>query len=231
MKIGIVGGIGPESTVDYYKRLITGYQKIKADGSYPKIVIDSIDMKGMLDLVAKREWESLVNLLVGALNNLHAAGASFAVIASNTPHVVFDRVKDLSPIPVISIVEEACKKAGELKLKKVGLLGMIFTMKEPFYKNSFQKNGIEVIVPDVKEQEYIHGRICSELELGIVREDTKKEFLGIINRMIKDDLIEGLILGCTELPLILNDGDSSIPFLNTVEIHVESIIKEMSRNI
>ena len=227
MKIGIVGGIGPESTVDYYKRLITGYQKLKTDGSYPQIVIDSIDMKGMLDLVAEREWESLVNLLVEALNNLHAAGASFAVIASNTPHVIFDRVKDLSPIPVLSIVEEARLKAGELKLKKVGLLGMIFTMKEPFYKSNFQKDGIEVM----KEQEYIHDKICSELELGIANNDTKEEFLRIIDRMIKDDSIEGLILGCTELPLILNDGDCRIPFLNTVEIHVESIIKEMRKSI
>ncbi|MBP2655205.1 MAG: aspartate racemase [Firmicutes bacterium] len=227
MKIGIVGGIGPESTVEYYKSIIAEYQKLKTDGNYPQIVIESINMKEMLDLVAQREWNGLVNLLVKALKNLSYVGADFAVIASNTPHIVFDKIKENIPIPVLSIVEETCKKANELKLKKVGLLGTAFTMKEEFYKNCLLKGGIDTVLPVEGEQEYIHEKIFSELEMGIAKESTKKEFIAIINRMIKEDSIEGLVLGCTELPLILKNGDCKIPFLNTVEIHVGSIAKEI----
>ena len=230
MKVGIVGGIGPESTVDYYKSIITEYRKVKQDDSYPEIVIDSINMMKMLDLVLKKEWDNLANMLVQAIGNLKKAGADFAVIASNTPHVVFDRVQALSPLPVFSIVEEACKKAGELKLKKLGLLGTAFTMEESFYKDCFIRNGINIVIPSDAEQKLIHERIFNELESGTVRQETKNEFISIIDRMIKDDFIDGLILGCTEFPLILHNGDCSIPFLNTVEIHVQCIIRELLNN-
>ena len=226
MKVGIIGGIGPESTVDYYKSIITEYRKVKQDGSYPEIVIDSIDMTKMLNLVLGKKWDNLVNMLVQAIENVNKAGADFAVIASNTPHVVFEKVEALSPLPVLSIVEEACKKASELKLKKIGLFGTAFTMRESFYKDCFLRNGINIVIPSESEQELIHVKIFNELELGITKQETKTELIQIIDRMIKNDFIDGLILGCTELPLILNNGDCNIPFLNTIEIHVQGIIRE-----
>ena len=124
-------------------------------------------------------------------------------------------------------MEEAGKKAKELKLGKVGLLGTAFTMKNNFYADIFLKYGIQMVVPALSEQEYIHEKIFHELESGIVKEKTKNEFLAIINRMIKEEHIEGVILGCTEFPLILHDGDAEVPLINTVEVHVLSIIREI----
>lgn len=229
MKIGIVGGIGPESTIDYYRSIICEYQKVKTDGSFPNITIESIDIKKMLGLVSRMELNELIEMLVNALVNLHSAKVDFAVIASNTPHIVFDKVRELSPIPILSIVEETCKKASELKLKKVGLLGINFTMKEPFYERCFNKSGINVIVPDKTEQAFIHEKIFSELQLGIIVKETKDHFLEIIKRMVAEHQIEAVILGCTELPLLLKDRDCDIPLLNTVQIHVQSIIREMKK--
>lgn len=227
MKIGIVGGLGPESTVDYYKSIIAEYRKIITDGSYPQIVIDSVDMNEALGLLYGKDWPALVSLLSNALRNLSLAGADLAVIASNTPHIVFDQVQAKAPIPLLSIVEEAGKKAKKLKLGKVGLLGTAFTMKNNFYGDVFLKYGIETVVPALSEQEYIHEKIFQELELGIVKETTKNDFLRIINRMMKEEQIKGVILGCTEFPLILHEGDAEIPFINTVEVHVLSIIREI----
>ncbi|WP_010236860.1 aspartate/glutamate racemase family protein [Clostridium arbusti] len=230
MKIGIVGGIGPESTVDYYKSLIYKYQKIKTDGSYPKIIIDSIDMKEVLTLVSNKEWYKLVNLIVNSLNNLYMAGATIGVISSNTPHIVFYKIKKLSPMPVLSIVEETRKRAKEMKLKRLALLGTLTTMEEPFYKDSFLKSAIDIVVPRKAEREYIQQRIFTELENGIINRRTRQGFLSIINRMKKEESIDGVILGCTEIPLILKDRDLNIPFLNTVQIHVDGIIEEIRKN-
>lgn len=230
MKIGIVGGIGPESTVDYYKSLIYKYQKIKTDGSYPKIIIDSIDMKEVLSLVSNKQWYKLVDIIVDSLNNLYMAGASIAVISSNTPHIVFYKIKKLSPMPVLSIVEETRERAKELKLKRLALLGTITTMEESFYKDSFLKSAIDIVIPRRAEREYIQQRIFTELENGIINKRTREGFLSIINRMKKEDSIDGVILGCTEIPIILKNGDLDIPFLNTVEIHVDGIIEEMKKN-
>lgn len=225
MKIGIVGGIGPESTLDYYKSIISGYRKEIKDGSYPRIIIDSIDMKEMLEYVAGKEWDALATLLYNSIKALSYGGAEIAVIASNTPHVVFDRVKDLSPIPLLSIVEETCNMAKKMNLARVGLLGTAFTMRENFYKDCFSEKNMEIILPKTKEQEYINEKLFSEIEHGIIKEDTKSGFISIINKMIIEEAVEGVILGCTEIPLILKEGDCSIPFLNTVDIHVQSIIK------
>lgn len=229
MKIGIVGGIGPESTVEYYKSLIYKYQKIKMDGSYPKIIIDSIDMKEVLNLVSKKQWYKLVSLIVTSLNNLYMAGADIAVISSNTPHIVFYKIKKLSPMPVLSIVEETRKKAKELKLRRLALLGTITTMEESFYKDSFLISAIDIVVPRKAEREYIEQRIFAELENGIINNRTREGFLSIIERMKRENSIDGVILGCTEIPIILKNGDIDIPFLNTVEIHVDGIIEEMKK--
>jgi len=224
LKVGIIGGLGPESTVEYYKRIVDGYRKIKNDGSYPKIIIESIDMTEMLGYVNNRDYDGLVCLLAGTLNNLKTAGADFAVISSNTPHIVFDKLEKISPIQLISIVEEAGRKAQKLKLKKVGLLGTSSTMKENFYGDVFKKWNIDVVVPDINDQEYIQQIIFSELEFGIVKAETKKGLIEIIKRMVTEDGIDGVILGCTELPLILQNKDMDIPFIDTVDEHVKSII-------
>lgn len=223
-KLGIVGGIGPESTVDYYRLLIKGYQELKGDGNYPELLINSINMTKMLEMVAKNEMESLVIYLSEALKALASAGAEYAVMASNTPHIVFDQLQVSSPIPILSIVEETCKKVKSLGLKRVGLLGTRFTMQTDYYAKVFERYGISVIVPGQEEQEYIHTKIFSELQSLVVKDETKQGLLAIVKRMNDEEGIEGLILGCTELPLILTQDEFGIKFFNTSLIHVESAI-------
>ena len=227
--IGIVGGLGPESTVDYYKSIIEAF---RTEGSLaaPEIIIYSVDIEEVLALVSRQEWNSLIFLLVEKIKALHRSGADFAVISSNTPHVVFDEVQAKSPIPLLSIVTATLDKAKDLGLRKVGLLGTKFTMQTNFYSRQFSNEGISVVVPSVSDQDYIHGRLMTEIELGIITDETRKGLLAVIERMIDSDKIDGVVLGCTELPLILDKSEFGIPFLNTVAIHVDKIVDYMRQN-
>lgn len=229
MKVGIVGGIGPESTVDYYKSIIVEYQRKCYDDNYPRIVIDSVNMTEMLSCVSAKDWDSLTDLLVKSVECLSMSGADFAVIASNTPHVVFDRVRDKVGLQMLSIVEETCKRARLLGLKRLGLFGTGFTMKENFYRTAFADFGMDIVVPNIDEQDYIHKKLFSEIEFGVIKNETKYGLLSIAGRMCEEDGLDGLILGCTELPLILKDGEGTVPFLNTSQIHVESIVERLAQ--
>ncbi|MCB2296062.1 amino acid racemase [Clostridium algoriphilum] len=223
-KIGMIGGFGPESTLDYYRLLIETYRHQTQKESSPEIIIYSMDMNILLKLVADEQWDDLIEWLVNGIKVLHNAGANFAFISANTPHIVFEKVNELSPIPLLSIVEETCNYMKKTGIKKVGLLGTQFTMRSEFYQKSCNKNHIQVFVPNEKEQDYIQNKLMSEIELGNFFNETRQGLLNIIKRMIEDDSIEGIILGCTELPLILTKSELGIPFFNTTKIHVDSII-------
>jgi len=227
MKIGMVGGIGPESTADYYQRLIRRYRETVDPDGYPQLVIDSIDMTAMLDIVADGDWDSLVDLLRDSIKALKKAGAGLAFIASNTPHVVFDRVQAESPIPLVSIVEAARDEAQRLGIRKAALLGTGFTMSSGYYADVFNKAGIALATPAANEREYIEYKLFSEIEHGIFHNDTRKGLLAIVRRMIKQDGVQGVILGCTELPLILpHDAYEGVPFINTTAVHVERVMEK-----
>lgn len=226
MKIGMIGGIGPESTVDYYQRIIRLYQKNISAEHYPEIVINSINMTAMLRMVSDKDWDGLTGMLADAVNSLYKAGAEFAFMASNTPHIVFEQVRRESPIPLVSIVEAARREADRLALKKVGLLGTLFTMQSSYYQAEFDKSGIAVAVPNEQEQHYIHQKLFSEIEHGIFLEGTRDGLLRIVKRLINDASIDGVILGCTELLLILTRDEYGIPFLNTTEIHVYRVFEK-----
>ncbi|OGU16528.1 MAG: aspartate racemase [Geobacteraceae bacterium GWC2_53_11] len=221
--IGIIGGIGPESTVDYYKRIIESF-RIEGSLAAPEIIIYSINLQEALELVSGEQWERLVYLLVQKIKALQRAGADVAVISANTAHIVFDQVQAKSPIPLLSIVTATRDYADRLGLKKVGLLGTKFTMRSNFFAPPFAARGISVVVPSEVDQEYIHDKLMSEIELGIFTAETRAGLLAVIERMIAADRIDGVILGCTELPLILEKDEFGIPFLNTTAIHVESIV-------
>ena len=223
-KIGIIGGLGPESTIDYYKGIISGLQKYNTK-DYPEIIIESVNMNKVLNYLELENYEEIIDYLSKANTNLAKSNASFSVIASNTPHIVFDEVNNLSSIPMISIVEETFKKVKNDNLQIIGLIGTKFTMEKDFYKKKFINEDIKIVVPDQNQQEYINKTILEEVEYGIVKEETKKNYLNIINKMKEKENIKGLILGCTELHLILNyQDDKDIKFYNTTEIHIESII-------
>jgi aspartate racemase len=225
---GVIGGIGPESTVEYYRLIISLYRQRKKDGSYPQIVINSIDMKKMLDLIEAGELAEVTKYLTGEVRRLADAGADFALLASNTPHIVFEGIRKGSPLPLVSIVEETCKKADSLGLKKVGLFGTKFTMQGRFYEEVFSKRNILIIVPAPGDQDYIHEKYMAELVNGIILDKTKSGLLEIVNSLKEKNGIQGLILGGTELPLILGQTDDrDIPFLDTTRIHVESVVDRL----
>ena len=225
--LGIIGGVAPESTIEYYRFIIESYRSKKQDGSYPPIIINSINMKKMLDLLWGGQLTEVTDYLVDEIKKLSAAGAEFGLIASNTPHLVFDGIRRQSPIPLISIVEAAYEKAKDTGVKKLGLFGTRSTMQGKFYPDIFLKGNIQIVAPDSEEQEYIHTKYMSELVNGIFLDETRNKMLDIVKKM-KDKLgIEGLILGGTELPLILRNTDSGIPLFDTTKIHVEAAVNQM----
>lgn len=222
----MIGGFGPESTIDYYKILIEIYREKFDSNSYPEIIIYSLDIYKLLDRVERQEWDELVAWLLEAISNLKNAGADFAFISANTPHIVFNQLKERSPLPLISIVEETCNATQRLNIKKVALLGTLFTMQSHFYQDVFNQQNIEIIVPNDDEKNYIHQKLMTEIELGIFKSETRLELLEIIKRMIDEEAVQGVILGCTELPLILTEAAFGIPFINPTHAHVNRILKE-----
>jgi len=226
LKIGMIGGIGPESTVDYYQRLIKLYQKNIDGDDYPEVIINSINMTAMLKFVSGKDWDGLTGMLSDAVHLLYNAGADLAFIASNTPHVVFEEVRRAAPIPLISILEATRMEAEKLGLKKVGLLGTLFTMQSSYYQAEFNNSGIAVVVPDEAEKQYIQQKLFSEIEHGVFLNETRNGLLKIVKRLITDESIDGVVLGCTELPLILTKSEYGVPFLNTTEIHAQRIFEK-----
>lgn len=226
--IGLIGGIGPESTVDYYRLIIRGYRKVFQTESYPQVIINSIDMTEMMDFINTNNYSGLVSLFHKELEKLARAGADLAVIAANTPHIVFDSIRKDSPIELLSIVEETRKRAQKLGISRLGLIGTKFTMQEGFYQKEFDKHGIEIFTPDEKDQDYIHEIYFKELVRGIFNDKTIKRLISIAEGMANKYKIDGLILGGTELPLVLSENDfDDIHILNSTEIHVYSIIESL----
>ena len=220
-RIGLVGGLGPEATVDYYRMIINKCRN-EAGGKVPEIIVYSLDLK---DFPRLEERHEIVRWLGGAINALHRAGADFAAITANTPHIVFDELVAVSPIPLISIVEETCQVVQSLNLKKVGLIGTKVTMSSDFYQRVFSAHDISISVPTEQRQNYINDKLVSEIIYNRIIEETRQGLLAIIKRMIENHRIEAVILGCTELPLILTRNEFGIPFLNTTKIHAESIVR------
>jgi aspartate racemase len=226
--VGIIGGIAPESTIQYYRIMMSAYRERKRDGSYPNILINSIDMKLMLDILGANDLLRLTDFLVGEVETLATAGAEFALFASNTPHIVFDEVQQRASVRLISIVEAACDAAFGLGLKKVGLFGTRFTMQGRFYKQVFSRCGIDVVLPSHEEQDYIHSKYMGELVAGVFLPETRDELLSISNRLQKQEGIDGLILGGTELPLLFREkNERNIPFLDTTMIHAFAAVEKM----
>jgi aspartate racemase len=226
--LGIIGGIGPESTIVYYRSIIGAYRELRRDGSYPSILINSTDLTKMLGLIGANQFTEVAEYLADEVKKLAQAGADFGLLAANTPHIVFDEIKRQSPIPLISIVEATCQEAVQLGLKKVGLFGIRFTMQGQFYPDVFSKAGIELTVPLPEDQDYIHDKYLNELVPGKLHTETREHLLEIVDRMIREDGIEGLILGGTELPLILSDSHyHGTPFLDTTQIHVKHAVAEL----
>jgi aspartate racemase len=226
--LGIIGGLGPESTIDYYGRIIALYRERTADGSYPQFIINSINMKKGLDFMDANNLAGMAKYLLNEISKLAQAGATFGLISANTPHIVFDEVAPKSPIPLISIVEATCAAAKARKLKRLALFGTRYTMQATFYPKVFSREGIELLLPNARDQDYIHDKYFNELVSGKFLPETRVGLVAIVDRMKVNSKIDGVILAGTELPLILRDSEHNrIPFLDTTEIHCEAAVTEM----
>ena len=226
--LGLVGGIGPESTIEYYRLIVAAYRTLRPDGSFPPVIINSIDMTKMLALIGANQMNEVTDYLVGEVNKLSRAGAEFGLLAANTPHIVFDDIRSRSKIPLISIVDAACEAAQSKGITRAGLFGTRFTMQGSFYPGVFSKRSIQLVLPDEPDQDYIHDKYMHELVHGLFPDETRRHLFEILDRLINQQHIQALILGGTELPLILRDESyRGIALLDTTRIHVDRAVARM----
>jgi len=223
-RIGILGGLTPESTVPYYLHIIHRYEQLYGDHSYPEIIIYSVSFQQFENWMEKEDWASIEMELLKGLKALKAAGADFAVIATNTMHYLYNKLESESPFPLISLVEATSEEIKNRGIKKVGLIGTRFTMNKSFYHDVLSKYGIETIIPDKDEQDYIGKIIFEELSFGIVLAESRSKYLKIIENL-HDKGAEGVILGCTEIPLLIKQEHTKIPVFDTTSIHSEAALQ------
>ncbi|GEK59192.1 aspartate racemase [Marinococcus halophilus] len=227
-QIGIIGGLGPESTVEYYQSIIKKYQKKENSLQVlPELYINSINMYNIFKYISEERMDDLIEYLGNAARKLELLDVDGIIIAANTPHLVFEEVQKQVEVPMLSIVDAAVEAAENQGAENIGLLGTKFTMEQNFFKKPFIEKGKNIYVPDESTQQYLHEKIVSELENGIVNPETKKEFERITREMIEQHKLDTVILGCTELPMILSEKDFSIPFLDTMQVHVDRIVDFM----
>jgi aspartate racemase len=225
-RAGIVGGLGPESTIDYYRRILEAWEREKPSTA-PSIVIDSLDVRRALHLVDS-DRPGLIEYLLASLHRLAGAGVDFAAMTANTPHIVFDELASRSPVPLVSIVEVCAEEAQRRGLRRLALLGTRFTMEASFYPTVFARFGIAVVPPTDADRAWIHERYVGELLRGQFRDETRRELTSLVARMRDEESIDGVILGGTELPLLLSAPViADVPALDTTELHVAAIVRRL----
>jgi aspartate racemase len=224
-RIGIIGGLGPESTLDYYRGLISAFGQEVKDYNYPEMIIYSMNLGQVLAMFDAADWDGLRDALLDALAAVHRAGADFAAIASNTPHIVWEQIEPVSPLPLVSIVEAVCREIIKRGLKRPGLLGTGLTMRSDYYRRRLLAADVEAVSPQPQDQALIQHFLMTEIEKGIFRQETRAELLAVVDRMRAEQGIDSIILGCTELPLILTEPEYGVPFLNTADLHVQAIVE------
>jgi aspartate racemase len=224
--VGLVGGLGPESTVDYYRRLLDGWKR-GDPGSAPSIIIDSLDAQLALHLV-RQDRRALFEYLLASLRRLAGAGVDFAALTANTAHIVFDDLAAHSAIPLLSIVEVCIAEAKRRGLRRLALLGTRFTMEATFYPEVAARQDVSLVVPAETDRSWIHDRYVGELLKGEFRDETRTQFTSFVSRLRDDQDIDGVILGGTELPLLLPTPDiAGVPVLDTTALHVDAILQRL----
>ncbi|MGZ6141701.1 MAG: aspartate/glutamate racemase family protein [Myxococcales bacterium] len=224
--VGLIGGLGPESTIDYYRRILQVWQR-RDPASSPSIVIDSLDVQRGLALVAN-DRPGLAEYLFASVRRLAGAGVDFIALTANTGHVVFDELAARSPVPMLSIVEVCADEAKRAGLRRLGLLGTRFTMEAGFYPAVFARRGIEIVPPAPAERLAVHERYVGELLKGDFRDETRQQLIALITRLRDEERVDGIILGGTELPLLLRaPAIAGLPTLDTTALHVDAIVSRL----
>jgi aspartate racemase len=228
--LGMIGGTGPESTVEYYRRLIATYHARVSESGAPPIIINSVDNKNLVKWFTAGELARVIDFLAAEIERLARAGADFALIAAVTPHLGFDKLQQRASIPLLSIVEATADAATKAGVRRLALFGTRFTMQAALFPEAFARRGLTIVVPDEKEQEFIHGKYMGELFVGAILDETRAGLVDIVEAMKQRDNVDGLILGGTELSLILREPTAAgLPVLDTTQIHVEAAIEWMLR--
>jgi aspartate racemase len=227
-KIGIVGGIGPESTIAYYRAIVAKARE-RDSSSYPRIIINSIDASAMLALIPQQRFDDLATMLAREVDALGRAGADFALIAAGTPHLVFDDIRARTDVPLISIVEATRDVAINLGVHRLALLGTRFTMDATFYANAFGSVGIEVIAPPQTDRDYVHQKYMTDLFSGDIPQSTREGITAVVARMIAVDHVDGVIVGGTELfPLVEDFRRLGTAVLDTADIHAQAAVDRLA---
>ncbi len=223
-KIGLIGGISWVSTSDYYTLINKGINEKLGGLNFSECLIYSFNYADIKKNNDTNDWDSTFNMLLKAAEVLQSGGAEAILLCANTMHLIADRLQQAIDVPLIHIAEQTAIEIQKKEIKKVGLLGTKFTMELDFFKDKLAEKGIETIIPVSEEvKDFIHYTIFEELGRGIATEETKKRYLEIANELIKNGA-EGIILGCTEIPLVIKEGDLSVPIFDTTLIHTQAAI-------
>jgi aspartate racemase len=223
-RIGIIGGLSPESTVEYYLHLTHTYTQRFGTAAYPEVIIYSVSFQSYADWPAQGRWDLVARGLGEAARKLEAAGADFIVISANTMHMVVNEVRLAVHIPVLSLLDVVAGAVDERGFKTVGLLGTRYTMEQAFFPKALSARGIRTLVPEGEERQYINRVIYDELVKGIIKPESRQGFIEIIQRLGQRGA-EGVILGCTEIPLLVSEADSWLPLFNTTTLHAEAALE------
>ena len=224
-KAGIIGGLGPASTIDYYHDIVENYRKKYGDDSYPELIIYSVDMHEIVSLIENQKYEELANIIIKKVSMLGKAGADFVAIASNSPHIAWKYIDGKTDIPVVSIIEATCNCIKEQNFKKVLIFATEFTMKNGLYSEALEKHQIDYILPEDRDISILGNIIYPNLENAIVIAEDKQCMIDIAEKYISKYSCDALLLGCTEIPLMIKPGDVSVPVIDTTKIHVEKICR------
>ena len=222
-RIGILGGIGPESTMIYYQYIVREHYRQHGNLQYPEILILSVSYQDYAECLCQGQWNFVVTKATQALKSLQKAGAHYGLIACNTLHLVFDEIQNQSPIPLISIVEATSESIEQQGMKTVGLLGTALTMNSGIYRKKLETIGIETLVPSEEDKRFVDKVIRKELVPGVIKAKSKERFVRIIDTLASLGA-EGVILGCTEIPLLISQGDCHIQLFNTALIHAQKAL-------
>lgn len=223
-KIGIIGGLSPESTVSYYLHITRTYVERFGDCGYPEVIIFSVNLENYHRWRSRGQWDAIANDLISAAHNLQRAGADFGLIATNTMHKVFNEVQEAITLPLIHILDATVGEIKAAGARTVGLLGTRYTMREAFYRDMLSEHGIDTLVPTEEDQEVVHHIIVDELVRGKILDESRQEYLRIIGSL-RERGAGGIILGCTEIPLLIRPGDSDLPLFDTATLHAQAALE------
>jgi len=223
-RIGILGGMTAESTVSYYQHIFRRYEELYGDLSYPEMVIYDVSFQRFSDWMGEEDWASIEEALLEGLGRLQAAGADFAVIATNTMHILFEKLEARSPIPLISIVDATAEAIKAEGLDTIGLLGTKFTMEKPFYVEGLKRHGIKALVPGKEERDYVNRVVFEELTYGRLLDKSRERYLEVIDGLLGRGA-QGIVLGCTEIPLLVTPEHTDVKLFDTAVIHAEKALQ------